>query len=44
MAVSDSLFKYKKMTVVPGSLANVVSNPHAPHGLGLWKMTADRME
>lgn len=44
VAVSDSLFKYEKMTVVPGTPAKVVSNPHAPQGLGHWKMKADRIE
>ena len=44
VAVSDSLFKYEKMTVVPGTPAKVVSNPHAPQGLGHWRMKADRIE
>ncbi|KAJ6560949.1 exonuclease II [Mycena sp. CBHHK59/15] len=44
VAVSDSLFKYEKMAVVPGSPEKVVSNPHAPHGLGHWKMKAERIE
>jgi 5'-3' exoribonuclease 1 len=44
VAVSDSLFKYEKMSVVPGTPPKVISNPHAPHGLGLWKMKADRIE
>lgn len=44
VAVSDSLFKYEKMTVVPGTPAKVISNPHAPQGLGHWKMKADRIE
>ncbi|KAJ7717235.1 exonuclease II [Mycena maculata] len=44
VAVSDSLFKYEKMTVVPGSPEKVISNPHAPHGLGHWKMKAERIE
>ncbi|KAJ6526042.1 exonuclease II [Mycena capillaripes] len=44
IAVSDSLFKYEKMTVVPGALEKVISNPHAPHGLGHWKMKAERIE
>ncbi|EDR05464.1 uncharacterized protein LACBIDRAFT_303224 [Laccaria bicolor S238N-H82] len=44
VAVSDSLFKYEKMTVVPGTPAKVISNPHAPQGLGHWKMKADHIE
>jgi 5'-3' exoribonuclease 1 len=44
VAVSDSLFKYEKMSVTPGAPARVVSNPHAPQGLGHWKMKADRIE
>lgn len=44
VAVSDSLFKYEKMTVSPGSPAKVISNPHAPQGLGHWKMKAERIE
>ncbi|KAG5652989.1 hypothetical protein H0H81_002814 [Sphagnurus paluster] len=44
VAVSDALFKYEKLTVVPGTPAKVVSNPHAPHGLGHWKMKAERIE
>ncbi|KAH7926368.1 hypothetical protein BV22DRAFT_1009198 [Leucogyrophana mollusca] len=42
-AVSDSLFKYEKMAVVPGSKPKVVSNPHAPQGLGYWKMKSERI-
>ncbi|KDR68528.1 hypothetical protein GALMADRAFT_78457 [Galerina marginata CBS 339.88] len=44
VAVSDSLFKYEKMVVTPGSPARVISNPHAPQGLGHWKMKAERIE
>ncbi|KAF7981258.1 hypothetical protein HWV62_34139 [Athelia sp. TMB] len=44
VAVSDSLFKYEKMTVVPGAPAKVISNPHAPNGLGHWKSKAERIE
>jgi 5'-3' exoribonuclease 1 len=44
VAVSDSLFKHEKMTVVPGTSPKVVSNPHAPHGLGHWKMKSERIE
>ncbi|PPQ77620.1 hypothetical protein CVT25_011231 [Psilocybe cyanescens] len=44
VAVSDSLFKYEKMVVAPGTPAKVVSNPHAPQGLGHWKTKAERIE
>ncbi|GLB40750.1 putative multifunctional protein that exhibits several independent functions at different levels of the cellular processes [Lyophyllum shimeji] len=44
VAVSDSLFKYEKMAVVPGTPPKVLSNPHAPQGLGHWKMKAERIE
>ena len=44
VAVSDSLFKYEKMVVTPGSPAKVVSTPHAPNGLSLWKSKAGRIE
>ncbi|KAI0091131.1 exonuclease II [Irpex rosettiformis] len=44
VAVSDSLFKYEKLVVTPGSPPKVVSNPHHPHGLGLWKSKAERIE
>lgn len=43
-AVSDSLFKYEKMNVVPGTPAKVVSNPHSPQGVGYWKMKAEKIE
>ncbi|KAJ7767544.1 exonuclease II [Mycena olivaceomarginata] len=44
VAVSDALFTYEKMSVVPGTPEKVVANPHAPHGLGHWKMKAERIE
>lgn len=43
-AVSDSLFKYEKIAVVPGSPEKVISNPHTQQGLGLWKMKAEKIE
>lgn len=43
-AVSDSLFKYEKMAVIPGKPAKVVQNPHSQQGLGLWKTKADKIE
>ena len=44
VAISDSLFKYEKMTVVPGSPLKVISNPHSPHGIGHWKTKAEQIE
>ncbi|KAG6877497.1 hypothetical protein C0993_006599 [Termitomyces sp. T159_Od127] len=44
VAVSDSLFKYEKLSVVHGAEPKVVSTPHAPQGLGHWKMKAERIE
>jgi 5'-3' exoribonuclease 1 len=35
VAIFDSLFKYEKMTVVPGSPPEVISNLHSPHGITL---------
>lgn len=43
-AISDSLFTYEKMAVIPGKPPKVISNPHSPQGLGLWKTKADRIE
>ena len=43
-AISDALFKYEKMTVIPGNPPKVVSNPHSPHGLSLWKTKAEKIE
>lgn len=44
IAVSDSLFKYEKIVVTPGSPPKVVSNPHSPQGLGFWKSKAEKIE
>ncbi|KAG6889401.1 hypothetical protein C0992_005394 [Termitomyces sp. T32_za158] len=44
VAVSDMLFKYEKLAVVDGTEPKVVSTPHAPQGLGHWKMKAERIE
>ncbi|TBU45695.1 hypothetical protein BD309DRAFT_859613 [Dichomitus squalens] len=43
-AVSDSLFKYEKVSIVQGDPPKVISTPHTPQGLGLWKMKAERIE
>ncbi|KAF7304085.1 5'-3' exoribonuclease 1 [Mycena indigotica] len=44
VAVSDSHFKYDKMSLISGGPQRVISNPHTPHGLGYWKMKAERIE
>lgn len=44
VAVSDSLFKYEKMSIVKGGNAKVVSTPHAFQALGHWKNKAERIE
>lgn len=44
VAVSDPLFKYEMMAVVPGKPSKVVSNPHPPQGIGHWKAKAERIE
>jgi 5'-3' exoribonuclease 1 len=44
IAVSDSLFKYEKISVVPGSPPKVVSTPHSPQGLGHWRTKSERIE
>lgn len=43
-AVSDSLFKYEKLVLVPGTPEKVVSNPHSHQGLSHWKGKAERIE
>ncbi|KAF8975312.1 exonuclease II [Cyathus striatus] len=43
VAISDSLFKYEKMSVIPNAPPEVVSTPHAPQGLGHWKVKAKRI-
>ena len=44
VAVSDSLFKYEKVSLVQGDPPKIISNPHTPQALGLWKMKAERIE
>lgn len=44
VAVSDSLFKYEKIAVIPNTPPKVVSTPHAPQGLAHWKSKAERIE
>ncbi|TEB33517.1 hypothetical protein FA13DRAFT_1627125 [Coprinellus micaceus] len=44
VAVSDSMFKYEKMSVVPGQEGKVVSTPHAFQALHHWKSKAERIE
>jgi len=43
-AVSDSLFKYEKLAVAPGTPPKVVSTPHFQQGLSHWKVKAERIE
>ena len=43
-AVSDSLFKYEKMEIVPGAPEKVIQNPHSPQGVGLWKSKSEKTE
>jgi len=43
-AVSDSLFKYERMEIVPGAPEKVIQNPHSPQGVGLWKSKSGRIE
>jgi 5'-3' exoribonuclease 1 len=43
-AVSDSLFKYEKMEIIPGAPEKVVQNPHPPQGVGLWKAKSEKIE
>ena len=43
-AVSDSLFKYEKVAVIPGKPPRVIANPHSQHGLAIWKSKAEQKE
>ncbi|KAH6913536.1 exonuclease II [Coprinopsis sp. MPI-PUGE-AT-0042] len=43
VAVSDSLFKYEKMAVVPGHPEKVISTPHSHQGQGHWASKAERI-
>jgi 5'-3' exoribonuclease 1 len=44
VSVSDELFRYEKMRVVPGAPERIVANPHAGQGLAHWKYKAERIE
>jgi len=44
VAVSDDLFRYGKVTVVPGAPERVVGDPHAGMGVSHWKHKAERIE
>ncbi|KZV63884.1 hypothetical protein PENSPDRAFT_589169 [Peniophora sp. CONT] len=44
VSVSNSLFKYEKMSVIPGAPPRIVANPHSQHGLSIWKSKAERIE
>ena len=43
-AVSDHLFKYQEKEVVPGASGRVVSNPHSPQDVRLWKLKSEKIE
>ena len=43
-AVSDSLFKYEKVEIIPGAPEKVVQTPHPPLGVGLWKSKSEKIE
>lgn len=43
-AVSDNLFKYEKVAVIPGKPPRVISNPHSQRGLAIWKSKAEQKE
>jgi 5'-3' exoribonuclease 1 len=44
VSVSDELFRYEKVRVVPGAPERIVANPHAGQGLALWKYKAEKIE
>jgi len=44
VGLSDSLFKYERLNVVPGGPTKIVSNPHSRPGLGMWKSKAEKIE
>lgn len=44
VAVSDEMFKYEKLAIVQGLPTKVISSPHSPNGLSLWKAKAERIE
>lgn len=43
-SVSDSLFKYEKVSIVPDGPKRIVSNPHSKQGLNMWRHRAERIE
>ena len=44
VGLSDALFKYEKVNIVPDAPSKVVSNPHSRQGLGMWKNKAEKIE
>jgi 5'-3' exoribonuclease 1 len=44
VGLSDPLFKYEFMNIVPGTPDKVVSNPHSRQVLGMWKNKAEKIE
>jgi 5'-3' exoribonuclease 1 len=43
-SVSDSLFRYENLVVIPGTPPKLVPTPHSPSGLGQWKTKAEKIE
>jgi 5'-3' exoribonuclease 1 len=44
VGLSDSLFRYEKMSIVDGAPSKVVSNPHPRQVLSSWKNKAEKIE
>ena len=44
VAVSDELFKFERVGFGNGKDSRVLSNPHAPQGVGFWKSKSERIE
>ncbi|KIY46224.1 hypothetical protein FISHEDRAFT_66523 [Fistulina hepatica ATCC 64428] len=44
VAVSDNLFRYEKLAVVPGVKPRVVGSPHTHQGIGHFHSKAERIE
>ena len=44
VGLSDSWFKYEKVSVVPDAPSKIVSNPHSRPGLSMWKNKAEKIE
>jgi 5'-3' exoribonuclease 1 len=44
VGLSDSWFKYEKVSVVPGAPGKVVGNPHTRQGSGMWRNKVEKIE